>query len=147
MRLKIARKLPELVIDNELTLYSQWFPGKDNVIADCLSRDTHLTDPERIALSSSFFHPQDMPCFRRVPVPSVISEWMCSILRLLPKRTQTLERRMISGLKIGRSGRNFATDSALKAIDTWSLFPLLGNINPRSIRVLCQTSTIQGKPI
>jgi hypothetical protein len=76
LRLKIARKLAELVIDNNLTLYSQWFPGKDNVIADCLSRDTRLTDTDRIALLSSFFNPQDMPCFKRVPVPTVISEWI-----------------------------------------------------------------------
>ena len=125
VRLKIARKLAELVIDNELTLYSQWFPGKVNVIADCLSRDTHLTDPDRIALLSSFFPPQDMPCFKRIPVPTEISDWICSILQLLPRRTQTLERHMNSGLKIGTSGRSSATDSALKAIDTWSLFPPL----------------------
>jgi hypothetical protein len=123
VRLKIARKLAELVIDNDLTLYSQWFPGKDNVIADCLSRDTHLSDTDRIALLSSFFQPQDMPCFRRVTVPKEISEWVCSILQLLPKRTQTLERHTTSGLQIGISGRSSLSDSARQAIDTWQLFP------------------------
>ena len=123
IRLHIARKLATLVIDNNLTMYSQWFPGRDNVIADCLSRDTHLADPDRIGLLSSFFSPQDTPHFKRVQMPSVISDWVCSILRLLPKREQTQERHMNSGLVIGVSGRSSLSPSALKAIDTWKLFP------------------------
>ena len=118
IRLKIARKLATLVIDNELTMYSQWFLGKENVIADCLSRDTHLSDPDLIHLLSSFFPPQSTPRFKRVPIPSVISEWVRSILRLLPKREQTLERHRNSGLEIGVSGRSLLSSSALEAIDT-----------------------------
>ena len=119
------RHLVELVIDHGLTMYSQWFPGKDNVIADCLSRDTHLSDTDRICLLSSFFPQQNTPPFKRVPVPSVISEWVCSILRLLPKRKQTLEQHRNSGLEICVSGRNSLSSSALEAVDTWNLFPLL----------------------
>ena len=128
IRLKNARKLATLVIDNELTMYSQWFLGKENVIADCLSRDTHLSDPDLIHLLSSFFPPQSTPRFKRVPIPSVISEWVRSILRLLPKREQTLEQHTNSGLEIGVSGRNSLSSSALKAIDTLSLFPPLENL-------------------
>ena len=116
IRLQIARKLAELVIDNVLTMYSQWFPGKDNVIADCLSRYTHLSDPDRIGLLSSFFTKQNTPHFKRVQIPSVISDWVCSILRLLPKREQTQERHMNSGLVIGVSGRN--CDRYLKSFST-----------------------------
>ena len=122
-RLKIARKLAELVIENELILYSQWFPGKDNVIADSLSRDSHLVDAERIKIFSSFFHPQDMPCFRRVQVPKEISAFVCSILQTLPKRKQILEVHTNSGLQIGENGRNSLSASGLAAIDTWKLFP------------------------
>ena len=109
-------------------MYSQWFPGKDNVIADCLSRDTHLSDPNRIHLLSSFFPSQSNPRFKRVPIPSVISDWVCSILRLLPKREQTLERHTNIGLQIGVGGRSSLSSSTLKAIDTWSLFPPLENL-------------------
>ena len=128
VRLKIARKLAELVLDHELTMYSQWFPGKDNVIADCLSRDTHLSDTDRIGLLSSFFPQQNTPRFRRVKIPKVISAWVCSILRLLPKRKQTLERHRNSGLEIGGNGRSSLSSSALEAIDTWTLFPPLENL-------------------
>jgi len=38
-RLIIARKLADLVIDNDLKLYSQWFAGSKNEVADLLSRE------------------------------------------------------------------------------------------------------------
>jgi hypothetical protein len=37
VQLATARKLAELLILSECSLYSQWFPGKHNVISDSLS--------------------------------------------------------------------------------------------------------------
>lgn len=31
-------------------LYSQWFPGDQNVVSDCLSRDFHLDDLQQTQL-------------------------------------------------------------------------------------------------
>ena len=125
IRLKIARKLAELVIDNNLTLYSQWFPGKNNIIADCLSRNSHLSDPERIALFSSFFNEQDTPRFRRTILPAEILEWICSIFQMMPKSVQTHLEHTNSGLQIGKSGRNSCSKLELEAIDIWRHFPPL----------------------
>ena len=122
IKLKIARKLAELAIEHDLTLYSQWFPGSHNIIADSLSRDQHFSDTERISLFSSFFPPQDSPRFRRTIMPAVISDWVCSVLRMLPKPVQTPQERSTSGLQIGKSGRSFCSVSELQAIDTWKLF-------------------------
>ena len=70
IRLKIARILTELVIDNNLTLYPQCFPWKHTIIADSFSRDSHFSDLERVSLFSSFFHEQNMPSFRRTILPT-----------------------------------------------------------------------------
>ena len=131
-------------------MYSQWFPGKDNVIADCLSRDTHLSDSDRIGLLSSFFTKQNTPHFKRVQIPSVISDWVCSILRLLPKREQIPERHMNSGLVIGVSGRSSLSPSELEAIDTWNLFPPLAELqssgpSPRSFDNSCTREVVLRK--
>ena len=123
IRLKIARKLAELIIDNNLTLYSQWFPGKNNIIADSLSRDSHFSDPGRVSLFSSFFNPHDTPHFQRTILPTEISDWICFILRMLPKPMPTQLEHTTSGLRIGQSGRNSLSVSALEAIDNWMLFP------------------------
>ena len=125
IRLTIARKLAELVIENHITLYSQWFPGKHNIIADSLSRDLHFSDTDRISLFSSFFIQQDMPRFRRTILPAEILDWTCSVLRTMPKSEQTRPEHTTSGLQIGSSGRNSCSTLELEAIDIWKLFPPL----------------------
>jgi len=42
VQLATARKLADLVLNSESCLYSQWFSGSENSIADSLSRDFHL---------------------------------------------------------------------------------------------------------
>ena len=106
IRLKIARKLAELIIDYNLTLYSQWFPGKHNIIADSISRDLQFSDLERVSLFSSFLLEQDMSRFRRTILPAEILDWICSILQMMPKSTQTYLEHTTSGLQIEKSGRN-----------------------------------------
>ena len=46
LHLAIARTMAQYMIDHELTHYSQWFPGKENSVADVLSRDFELGDAE-----------------------------------------------------------------------------------------------------
>jgi len=41
VQLTTARQLANLVIDHDCCLYSQWFAGEFNTVADCLSRDFH----------------------------------------------------------------------------------------------------------
>ena len=40
-RHKVARKLSELVLYSNTTVYRQWFSGADNTVADILSRDAY----------------------------------------------------------------------------------------------------------
>jgi hypothetical protein len=44
VQLATARRLANLIMSTESSLYSQWFPGSQNVIADSLSRDFHIED-------------------------------------------------------------------------------------------------------
>jgi hypothetical protein len=45
-QLTTARKLALLVLDLDSCLYSQWFAGKDNIVADSLFRYFHLSDDQ-----------------------------------------------------------------------------------------------------
>ena len=44
LQLWIARHLALMVITAGATVHSHWFPGKENNISDCCSRDHHLSD-------------------------------------------------------------------------------------------------------
>ena len=50
---EIARFHARHMMEMNACHYSQHLPGIDNVIADCLSRDFHLTDDQIIALLTS----------------------------------------------------------------------------------------------
>jgi hypothetical protein len=86
-RLTVARKLADLVIDNDLKLYSQWFAGAENEVADFLSceggllNDTQLTN----TLLSNF--PQQVPKNCSISVlKHEITSFFSAMLQKLPKR-------------------------------------------------------------
>ena len=102
---KVARKLATLIIENNMCLYSQWFPGKKNVIADSLSRDIDIPTNQLTARFKSLF-PTQMPSnFNISPLPDAISSFILSTLSGLRRRRQSLEAHTSSELHPGASGK------------------------------------------
>ncbi len=63
VQLIIARKLATLIMESSTCLYSQWFPGYSNNVADALSRDQHSSNHE---LSSVFTANENTQCWCNV---------------------------------------------------------------------------------
>eukprot|EP00979_Chaetoceros_neogracilis_P013087 scaffold3660_cov246-Chaetoceros_neogracile.AAC.3 len=123
MKTKVARKFADLMIDNNHLLYSQWFPGRDNIIPDMLSRDWHLSDDEIFKLFTHLLPHQMHPKFYIKQVPKNIVSFVTSILSQLPKRPQQWTRPKTSGYGLGASGISSCHQSALDAMAIWKLFP------------------------
>ncbi len=119
-KLRVARKVASLAIENDIKLYSQWFPGDDNIIPDILSRDMHLSDAEILQLLTHLFPNQLHPNFRIVQIPREIDSFLCSVLQDLPFNQQRLIPRKKSGFGLGGSGNNSCPPSASKAMTSWS---------------------------
>ncbi|KAI2501757.1 hypothetical protein MHU86_12677 [Fragilaria crotonensis] len=89
LHLTIARAFADFCLTHEIDHYTQWFPGKENKVADMLSRDFALDDAaltDLITKNCSPFVPQN---FRIIPLrPALISQ-IGGWLQLLPK-TQLL---------------------------------------------------------
>jgi hypothetical protein len=118
-KLAAARHLAELSIDNSIAVYSQWFPGKDNIIPDILSRDWHLSDNDITTLLTQLFPSQLHQNFKLSPLPKEVESWISSILLLLPQREQRQKAHKTSGFDLGESGKNSFPPSALKAMTSW----------------------------
>ncbi len=58
IQLTTARKLAELLIQSESSLYSQWYPGDQNSISDSLSCDFHIPPSNLAFLLLSHFPDQ-----------------------------------------------------------------------------------------
>jgi hypothetical protein len=54
LRLWVARATAHLLLDHSAVLFSKWFPGKENEVADSLSRNHHLL----MTPSARFFTPR-----------------------------------------------------------------------------------------
>ena len=93
------------MIDHKLTHYSQWFPGKENPVADVLSRDFELGDSEVVDLIKKNFSHQIPQDFRLVSLPETIITDVSSLLQLLPKTQPLPSRPAPSGIAVGGGSR------------------------------------------
>ena len=84
MHLAIARSFADFCLGNGIDHYSQWFPGKENTVADVLSRDFALSDEDVTKLIRRHCSPLVPQSFRIMPLPGTIISRIGELLRRLP---------------------------------------------------------------
>jgi len=101
LQLLIARALATLILDHNIGLYSQWFPGDENDVGDSLSRDHHLSADAIVLMLSSAVPEQVPPGFGiKVLPPALVSQltlWLRSLPRVKPPQTQPLRSKHGTG--------------------------------------------------
>ena len=75
----IARHLAKIFIEADSTLYSQHVAGKQNFIADSLSRDYHISTVTLTKTFVSLFPDQIPSNFRIMTLPKEITSWLYSL--------------------------------------------------------------------
>jgi hypothetical protein len=104
LQLRIARATASTMMESESLLYSQWIPGNDNPIADCLSRDHDRSDAELTMLLFLHCSSQMPRHFAICPVDPELSLKMTLWLRALPRGEPTPKAPTRSKLLTGKSG-------------------------------------------
>ena len=95
--------------------YSQWFPGKENSVADALSRNFHLCDKEVVELLHENFAHQLPQSFRLVPLTTAMISNVGDLLRLQSKTQQLPQVPVPSAAAAGRSAHDSLASSAIVA--------------------------------
>ena len=130
-KLNAARTLAKIVQDQNSCLYSQWFPGKENVLADSLSRDHHFS-PTHLTTFLHLHIPQQLPKnFQLVPLRQEINSWLCSLLAKMPEKQERLVPPKTSELVAGLAGKNSSPTS------NWATTPS----SPPSTTQILETSS------
>ena len=111
-RIAIARTHATLLLEQGIKEYSQWFPGKDNNVADALSRDFDRSDSELISILRSSCPSQLPPHFQIVQLPNGINSWLTSSLLKLPVKEQLREAHTTTDLGRGNASASTSTPSA-----------------------------------
>ena len=102
---KVARKLASIVLASNTVLYRQWFRGKENDVADSLSRDNFYLSHSSHEKFLTQTIPHQIPAqFRVRPIAKEISSFITSTLQLLPVRTQRLKQPKPSDIAHGNVG-------------------------------------------
>jgi hypothetical protein len=106
-QLTVARKLADLVIDNDLKLYSQWFAGAKNKVADFLSREGGLLNDTQLTNTLLSNFPQQVPknCSISVLLKHDITSFFSATLQKLPKRQPQLHSTKDSVAQPGEIGK------------------------------------------
>jgi hypothetical protein len=88
LQLAIARSMASYLTERSIAHYSQWFPGKENSVADVLSRNFYLDDSEVVSLLCNQFPHQLPQSFRLVHLTTAMISGVGDLLRRLPKTQQ-----------------------------------------------------------
>jgi hypothetical protein len=134
-RLRIARQLASLIIENELRLFSQWFPGEHNCVADILSRNPYekheiLTETLRSQFSKQV--PQD---FRISVIPTEIESFIYNLLSQLTKPHQQLQSTNNLNQQCGENGHHSSIQSESE-MTTFLNHSHLEDTEPKSLAFL-----------
>jgi hypothetical protein len=81
IHLQVSRWLSTLLLQRDLCTYSQWIPGEENIVADSLSRDHHLSDNQLTHLLQTLAPHQLPPNFQLFPLPAELSSKLTSWLQ------------------------------------------------------------------
>lgn len=109
--LGIARAAASLVMGHGSCLYSQWFPGAENELADSLSRDFHLLDDELLTLFCTLI-PEQVPAgFRICPLPPELVSQVLTWMDSLPWKTPSPRAPHRSKIATGGTGKPSSSPS------------------------------------
>jgi hypothetical protein len=104
MHLMVARDTATMLMDHASMVYSQWFQGVLNEVADSLSRDHHLSDYDLLKLLHSCVPEQIPSNFRICPLPQNVVSKITTWLLNLPPSTQSPTAPQRSKLATGDIG-------------------------------------------
>ena len=123
LHLEVARATASLIMDHHSCLYSQWFQGKLNNVADALSRDHHLSDLDLLTLLYSAVPEQVPEGFKICPLPPVVVSRITTWLRSLPPATQSPTEPQPSGIATGGIGKPTSNSSNSRTTPTSASSP------------------------
>jgi hypothetical protein len=122
IQLVTARQLASIVIESNACLYSQWFPGGENIIADSLSRDCHLSDDNLTNFLISHVSHQAPFGLKMNPLPKEIYSGLICMLQNLPEKEQLSKAPTRSSIWLGRETKATSPQSVSMEIGTWTSF-------------------------
>jgi hypothetical protein len=110
----MARYLARLLFKHNATIHPEHIPGKDNDVADSLSRDFHLNNTDLLTLLTpqlTHTHAQGPHTLKISSPPPTITSWIASMVGSLPQTKESLPRPSLSSLARSQNFRPTSLDA------------------------------------
>lgn len=101
---EVAREHARTITSNDACEYSQHIPGVTNVVADCLSRDFHLSQKQLTSLLTTVKPPYLPQEIKFTSLSPTIVSWIGSLAQNQPRRKELPKKPTPSTLARGVSG-------------------------------------------
>ncbi len=140
VRLEVARMHAMHYITHSIKEYSQWFPGKANIVADSLSCNDNRMDSKLTNLFRTHCPSQISEHFIIQPLPNKIASWLTALLLRLFGKLQLQEKHTRTKLGCGHDGQPTAI-----GLDSWTHFSTISHATHES-NSLGHSPWLCGKP-
>jgi hypothetical protein len=110
----IARFLARLLFNHKATIHPEHIPGKDNDVADSLSRDFHLSNTDLLTLLTPQLihtHAQGPHTLQLCSIPQTLISWIASTVGSLPQTKASLPRPSLSSLARSQSSKHSSNNA------------------------------------
>jgi hypothetical protein len=97
-----------------IVLYSQWLPGKEKIVSDCLSCDHNMSEPYLLHMLRLFIPSQIAVDFSINSLPSVINSFVFSLVQNPPDMTPSLKELPKMPSATGNAGSSSVNKSELQ---------------------------------
>ena len=115
----VARDHAKDIMKHNASDYSQHIPGINNVVADCLSRDFHLSNKKLTSMLKSVNPPYLPTQLKIVPLSPTIISWIGSLAQNQPRRKEFPHKPTPSTLAAGIAGWN-STNNSTSITPCWT---------------------------
>ena len=114
----LARDFARLVAEHGVGHFGKWFPGKENEVADVLSRDHTRSDKNLTTYIKFLFAPQVSKTFQISPLPPAIISWLDYWVHHTPASTQSPPPLTTSKASTSESGTSSSKSVSSTATST-----------------------------
>ena len=143
----VARSLARLLMGVSARLFSQWFPGDLNNIADCLSRDHHMTDSNLESHMHLHFPTQITPTFTICQLPpDALSAVICE-MRKLPQSVASRRAIHRSKMPTGETTSSISMPSNSTTTSSWKASPHMSKADCLAVTSLLTANCDSDQPI
>ena len=140
----LARHFALTIADYKVGHFSQWFPGKDNEVADILSRDHTRTDQNLTKYIKFLYTKQVSETFQISPLPPEIHSWLDYWVLHTPDSMPSPTIRRRKPVSTSKTGSLSSTNAS--SMTTYSWTPTVPSTSKNYLEPTCTRYEVKDSP-